>query len=209
MPTAAGAHQPAASPATTQGDTVQRHAASSDEARKGRLTLYEQLGGAEALRAIIEAFIDRVRQDTMIGFLFRKVDAVRLKQKEFEFAAAHLGGPVKYTGQPLQQAHRKHPIMGGHFMRRLQILKETLQKFEVPPAVQDHWVANTLRLRPSITPDKTDECRGNPVISPNPEASGAASGREPDAPAALARAEPTRSPENSPAGAEIVKLRRP
>jgi hemoglobin len=126
-------------------------------------TLYEELGGEARLTAIIGTFVDRVYDDTMIGFFFRRVSRDRLKQKEFEFAAEHLGGDVRYTGRPLQDAHKAHPIMGGQFMRRLQILKQTLAEYEVPERVQKHWIDHTLSLRPLITSDPIGEC--NPVVA--------------------------------------------
>jgi truncated hemoglobin YjbI len=87
------------------------------------LTSFEALGGEAALRAIIDSFVDRIFDDLMIGYLFRAADRERVKAKEFEFAARHLGAAVEYTGRPLNEAHRAHRITGGQFMRRLQILK--------------------------------------------------------------------------------------
>ena len=64
------------------------------------MTLFEQLGGEPALRAIVDRFVDRVFDDTLIGFHFAKANRARIKAKEYEFAAAHLGGDVEYTGRP-------------------------------------------------------------------------------------------------------------
>ena len=121
-------------------------------------SLFEALGGEAALRAIIGRFVDRIFDDVMIGYLFRAADRQRVKDKEFEFAARHLGAPVAYTGRPLAEAHRAHRITGGQFMRRLQILKETLAEFQAPPAVRDHWVTHTLGLQAQITDNALDEC---------------------------------------------------
>ncbi|MEZ4372598.1 MAG: group 1 truncated hemoglobin [Polyangiaceae bacterium] len=103
-------------------------------------SLFEQLGGEPKLRAIIDRFVDRVFDDIMIGFFFRRANRDRIKAKEYEFAAAHLGADVEYTGRPLAEAHAAHPIMGGQFLRRLKILEEVLDEFEVPPEVKRHWV---------------------------------------------------------------------
>jgi hemoglobin len=96
----------------------------------------------------------------MVGFLFQasSVSRERIKEKEYEFAAQHLGGAVEYTGRPLQAAHRKHTIMTGQFMRRLQILKETLEEFEVPEQVRQHWVRHTLEQMPLITSADNGKC---------------------------------------------------
>lgn len=121
-------------------------------------TLFEDLGGEAALRPIIERFVDRVFDDVMIGFFFRNARRERVKAKEYEFAAKHLGADIEYTGRPLDEAHRAHPIMGGQFARRLTILKETLEAAHVPEHVKQHWLAHTESLRPSITADSGREC---------------------------------------------------
>ena len=70
--------------------------------------------GEEKLRAIIDAFVDRVMDDVMIGFFFRHVNRERLKELEYQHAAEFLEADVKYRGRALRDAHGKHPIMGGH-----------------------------------------------------------------------------------------------
>jgi len=120
--------------------------------------LFEKLGGEAALRAIIARFVDRMFDDLMIGYLFRAADRERVKAKEYEFAARHLGAAVEYSGRPIADAHRAHRITGGQFMRRLQILKDTLAAFQVPAEVSEHWVAHTLSLQSEITDNALDQC---------------------------------------------------
>jgi hypothetical protein len=94
----------------------------------------------------------------MIGFFFRNARRERVKAKEYELAAEHLGADIEYTGRPLDEAHRAHPIMGGQFARRSMILKETLDEFHVPEHVKQHWLAHTESQRPLITADRGREC---------------------------------------------------
>jgi len=119
---------------------------------------FEQLGGEKQLRLIIDDFIDRVFADRMIGFFFRNANRERIKELEYQLAAAFLGADVKYQGRPLAQAHAKHPIMGGHFARRKQILKETLDFHDVPEAIQTAWLEHTERLRALITTQTGSDC---------------------------------------------------
>jgi hemoglobin len=121
-------------------------------------TLFDDLGGELALRRIIDRFVDRVFDDVMIGFFFRNARRERVKEKEYEFAARHLGADVAYTGRPIDEAHRAHPIMGGQFARRLTILRETLEAANVPEHVKHHWLAHTESLRPLVTADAGREC---------------------------------------------------
>jgi hemoglobin len=119
---------------------------------------FDQLGGELELRKIIDTFIDRVFADRMIGFFFRKADKDRIKQMEYQLAASFLGAGIEYQGRPLAQAHARHPIMGGHFARRKQILKETLELYEVAENIKEAWLKHTEDLRPLITGQAGSGC---------------------------------------------------
>jgi hemoglobin len=121
-------------------------------------SLFAQMGGEPALRAVIDDFVDRVFADVMIGFFFAAADKERIKAKEYELAAAQLGASVTYTGQGLPRAHQRHPIMGGHFDRRLQILRETLADHAVPKEVVEVWLDHTERMRSSVTRQSAGQC---------------------------------------------------
>ncbi len=126
-------------------------------------TLYEQLGGEAKLRQIMDTFIDRVFEDKMIGFFFRNADRKRIKEMEFQLTARFLGVDVEYEGRPLDEVHAKHPIMGGQFARRLQILRETLEHYAVPKHIRDVWIEHTESLRPLITRDAGSDC--DPILA--------------------------------------------
>ena len=124
----------------------------------GGNSFFEQLGGESKLRSIISIFIDRVFEDRMIGFFFRDADRARIKELEYQLAADYLGAKVEYQGRPLDQVHAKHPIMGGHFARRRQILKQTLESCQVPEQIKNKWLEHTDALRPLITPQSGSDC---------------------------------------------------
>jgi hemoglobin len=126
-------------------------------------TLFEKLGGENRLRAIIDTFVDRVFEDRMIGFFFRNADRRRIKELEYQLAAHFLGGAVEYRGRPLAKAHANHPIMGGHFARRRQILSETLDFYCVPPEIKSVIMEHTDALRSQITPETGSGCDPNSV----------------------------------------------
>lgn len=102
--------------------------------------------------------MERVFADRMIGFFFRDADRKRIKEMEYQLAAKFLGAEIEYQGRPLAIAHAKHPIMGGHFARRRQILQETLESFGVPAPIRDAWLRHTDSLREQITPEAATEC---------------------------------------------------
>jgi hemoglobin len=116
--------------------------------------------GADKLRAVLADFYDRVFRDVMIGFMFQGKDKQHLIEREFEMTAKMLGASnVAYTGRPMRTAHAQHTIFGGHFERRLQILRETLADHAVDPEVQQVWIDHTLALRAQITRDQGSECK--------------------------------------------------
>jgi hemoglobin len=121
-------------------------------------SLFDQLGGELKLRQIIDTFIDRVFADRMIGFFFRNADKERIKEMEYQLAANFLGANIEYRGRPLNLAHARHPIMGGHFARRKQILKETLESYEVADNIKEVWLKHTEDLRPLITGQAGSGC---------------------------------------------------
>ena len=129
--------------------------------------LFAKIGEA-TLRAVITDFYSRIFGDVMIGFLFEGKDRQHLIEREYEFTANLMGADVKYTGRPMRTAHAQSPIFGGHFERRLQILRETLRDHAVDPDVQQVWIDHTLALRSQITPDKGSECKDTSVVAPNP-----------------------------------------
>lgn len=115
------------------------------------MTDFERIGGEAKLRLIIDEFVDRVFDDVMIGFHFRQAKRKRVKKFEYEHAAELLGAGTPYTGRPLREAHASHPIMGGQFDRRTQILRQVLDAHGVEPEVRDRWLAHVESLRAEIT----------------------------------------------------------
>jgi hemoglobin len=141
--------------------------------------------GPDALRAVITDFYSRIFPDVMIGFMFEGKNRQHLIDREYELVAALLGAPgVTYTGRPMRTAHAAHTIFGGHFERRLQLLRETLRDHAVDPEVQAAWIDHTLSLRSQITRDRGSECGETKELSPKLTV---ASTPDPDAPVKLGR----------------------
>ncbi len=114
--------------------------------------------GPDKLREVITDFYDRLFSDLMIGFLFQGKPKQQLIEREWQFTANFLGGNVPYEGRTIRKAHARSPILGGHFERRLQILRETMNAHQVPAAVQEPWIAHTQALRAQVTADKGAAC---------------------------------------------------
>ena len=141
--------------------------------------------GEPKLRAVLADFYDRVFADVMIGFMFQGKDKQHLIDREYEMTAKMLGAShVAYAGRPMRTAHAAHTIFGGHFERRLQILRETMADHDVDPEVRQVWIDHTLALRDQITRDKGSECKDTGETRPK---LAIASVPNPDAPIKLGR----------------------
>jgi hemoglobin len=129
------------------------------------MTYFEELGGEAFVSAIIDDFVERIFADTMIGYLFARASKERVKRFEYEHAAEFLGAQVTYSGRPLRDAHGKHPIMGGHFGRRRQLLKNTLEAHRVPAHIVAAWLAHQDALKDEVTSDPVGQCNQDAATS--------------------------------------------
>lgn len=75
-------------------------------------TLYEQLGGEEAIDEAVERFYRRMLSDERVAHFFDDVDMDRQIAKQKGFLTMVLGGPNDYTGKDMREGH-KHLIERG------------------------------------------------------------------------------------------------
>lgn len=118
-------------------------------------TDYERLGGTEGVRALVDAFLDEVFGDFIIGFHFEGRDQDRIRHHELAHAIALLGGPDAYEGRPIAQVHQPLRINRGQFRRRLVILRSVLANNRVPEDIIERWIAHDSRFEKAVT-DGTD-----------------------------------------------------
>jgi hemoglobin len=101
--------------------------------RKQRIdTIYERIGGYEALEVVVEDFYCRVLDDHHLSGFFAGTNMKRLKGKQVEFFAAALGGPKPYIGVPMRQVHQGRGITMDHFNLVAGHLQESLCAAGVP-----------------------------------------------------------------------------
>jgi hemoglobin len=113
-------------------------------------TLYDLAGGEAKVRAILSSLYDRLFEDRMVGFLFEGKDKERIVELQTAFTCGFLGGPQRYEGKPLPEAHASLPLLPGHFDRRHWLLEQALQEHGVPEAVRLAWLRIDEGLRPSV-----------------------------------------------------------
>ena len=95
-------------------------------------SLYERLGGGDAVKAVIDDFVGRAAADDRINKKFAKTDVPRLKFYLVEQVCAATGGPCKYTGRDMKAAHQNMKVTEGEFNALVEDLVASLDHFNVP-----------------------------------------------------------------------------
>ncbi len=114
------------------------------------MSLYDEMGGEPALRAVLRALYDRLFDDLMVGFLFVGKDKERLIEHQLWFTARFLGGPSRYEGKSIPDAHAALPLLPGHFDRRHHLLEQALAQHRVPPHVAEEWLRVDASLKTAV-----------------------------------------------------------
>jgi hemoglobin len=89
-------------------------------------TVYDQIGGREAVFAAVEQFYARVLADDDLAPYFVSTDMRRQKAHMRAFLAAALGGPAVYGGRDMRAAHTHAGVTGDAFDRVVVHLVATL-----------------------------------------------------------------------------------
>ena len=99
-------------------------------------SLYDRLGGGDAITAVVDDFVARCAADVRINSKFARTDVPRLKAMLVEQVSAATGGPVQYTGRSMGETHRGMQVTAGEFDALVGDLVATLNRFGVPEAAQ-------------------------------------------------------------------------
>ena len=123
--------------------------------RKRRETdsIYDRIGGHEALEVVVEDFYARVLADDQLSSFFAGTNMNRLKGKQAEFLAAALGGPEPYRGPSMKQAHQGRGIMMHHFDLVAGHLTDSLSAAGVPAGTVSEILDVVAPLAPDIASD--------------------------------------------------------
>ena len=116
-------------------------------------TLYERLGGYDAIVAVANDLLPRLNGDPQLGrfWAHRGQDGVeREKQLLIDFLCASAGGPVYYRGRDMALTHRGMRISESDWNVFLGHAAATLAKFGVPAAEQSEVVAFVQSLKKDI-----------------------------------------------------------
>ena len=96
--------------------------------------LYERLGGYDAIAAVAEALMVRIKDDDKLRRFYdhRGADGIaREQQLLVDFLCASTGGPMVYTGRDMKLVHVGMRLDEEDWKRAMVHLTATLDAFEV------------------------------------------------------------------------------
>ena len=116
-------------------------------------TLYERLGGYDAICAVTNDLLPRLQADPQLGRYWhhRGEDGVkREKQLLIDFLCSSAGGPGYYTGRDMKISHKGMKIGESDWSSFLGHLNATLEAFKVPQPERDQVIAFVQSTKPDI-----------------------------------------------------------
>lgn len=118
-------------------------------------SLYDRLGGEKAISAVVDDFAGNVLADTRINKKFSDSDPTRLVTNLKVFMCMATGGPCKYTGLNMKDAHKNMGVTAGEFNALVEDLVKTLDKFKVPEKEKNELLSALGGMKGDITESKS------------------------------------------------------
>lgn len=98
-------------------------------------TLFDKLGGEEAVNVAVDIFYRKVLSDHRIYRFFDNTNMEEQAAKQKAFLTMAFGGPNNYTGADMRTAHARLVKLGldnSHFDAVMEHLRTTLEELTVP-----------------------------------------------------------------------------
>jgi hemoglobin len=116
-------------------------------------SLYQRLGGYDAIAAVTDDFIGRLIQDQQLSRFFSGVSTdskTRIRQLVVDQLCSATGGPCFYIGRDMKTSHKGLGITESDWQVAVKHLVATLDKFKVPPREKDEVLAAISGLKKDI-----------------------------------------------------------
>jgi len=116
-------------------------------------SLYERLGGYDAVAALVDDLLERLFADKKVnGFWRGHSEDSRRKERQLivEFLCEAAGGPAHYLGRDMRTAHTGLKISGKDWDVVAGHLVASLDKFKVKGKTREDVLSFVTSLRPDI-----------------------------------------------------------
>ncbi len=119
-------------------------------ANQPKTTLYDDLGGAAGIDAIVENFIQGIASDPQIFPYFADSNVSRFREKITEHFCHISDGPCLYTGDNMVDIHVGMDINENHFNRTVDLLYGAMEQANIAHRTQNQLIARLAPLRKEI-----------------------------------------------------------
>ena len=127
-------------------------------------SLYERLGGVDAITAVTRAAVDRQMKDDRISQKYARTNVDRLIKEFVDQICQATGGPCTYTGRDMTEAHHNMGVTSGEFQAFVEDVVAVLDDFKVGKAEQDELLNILAPLQGEIVEVDSDQV-GTPLPS--------------------------------------------
>lgn len=127
-------------------------------------SLYDRLGGIDAITAVVRAVANRQLKDDRINQKFARTEPDRLVKEFVDQICEATGGPCTYTGRSMVEAHHNMGVTNGEFEAFVQDVVAVLDDFNVGKTEQGELLNILAPLRPEIVQVDSDQT-GTPLPS--------------------------------------------
>lgn len=117
--------------------------------------LYDRLGKLDAIKAVVKDFVEeQVARDNRINTKFVNADLPKLQLSLTDQICEATGGPCKYAGKNMKEAHTGMGISEADFGALVEDLVKSLTKFNVPKADQDELIGKLATMHDDVVEKK-------------------------------------------------------
>lgn len=109
--------------------------------RAGDDSLYQELGGKEAIQRFTDDFYERMLLDKRISHFFDGINIKYLKGALADYFCVTAGGPCQYDGVSMKNAHPHLGIAKGDFNTLVEHLQDAMTAAKVPFSTQNKLLA--------------------------------------------------------------------
>ena len=113
-------------------------------------TPFDRYGGSITVRKIVSKFYDRVLDSESLRRYLSGVEMRSLIDHQTKFVATVMGGPASYSDEALRRIHQPFGISRSEFNEVTEILRETLEEFEVESSDINEVMSEFHRREPFI-----------------------------------------------------------
>jgi hemoglobin len=113
-------------------------------------SLYDRLGGIDAITAVTCAVVDRQMKDDRISQKFARTNLDRLIKEFVDLICQATGGPCEYTGRNMTEEHHNMRVTSGEWDAFVDDVVAVLNDFKVGNAEQDELLNILAPLRGEI-----------------------------------------------------------